>query len=579
MKIHRSFKKILPLLLIIFGACASSESPLIPSISLNTFGGFKYGDAREFVYTSNTILSELEWPMYPMITLGAGLDLSWKQGLEIKADITAGLPGNTGIFKDSDFMNQPASSVKTHYSQHEGILQHAIDVRSDVLWNFKTPLTGPGSTQKIEIAPSLGFRYLLYKWAGVNGYLQHAPETAYPYSAWTEATVKSPCSGTVIDYQQEYWMPTAGVTITFPIKENFLFGFGANLSPFVYCYGIDNHYANISASGDPVNTYSTTSSTKYFDIMTGGLLIEPSIKFEWLATNRITFFFDGYWTFISGLRGDTYKQATGSTTYTKTYLSNGAGGGASFSALDLKLGIKLKVFNSSANQAVSSIEIPKGYSKLNATDIVSTEKIEGQVAQIIAPFNKSMSPLPFTILAEIDSDPSFCVYYLNTKKFPKYTDFFRNSAILHGKIEVCRYSINKAIRSILSEAGEISPDPNKTTWSLAEIQEITISSKSLKGNLSEESKNEFLKNALYLTYSSIGLSDFPEKSETVITTSQVLLHTIKNDFTGINALEAPKITSGVQKSTLSLTEDIKELPELAQGTTELLAALSYILSE
>lgn len=307
----------------------------LPDIFLKAAGGLTIGDAREFVYYDNQLLSELEWPLYPMYSFTLGVDFVWQAGLELTADISAGIPGLTGIAKDSDFLNLPSSSVKTHYSQHDGFLEHALEVKTAASWNFTLPVSVPGSNKKVSIAPSAGFRYLLYKWTARDGYAQYASDTNFypenPYHApWTEKVTKENIYGPGIAYQQEIWMPTMALSITIPVSQAALISLGASASPFVSAYGIDNHFLSF---------YDFT----YFDILSLGYMIEPDITLSYSVTDKTNIFLDGSWTYITGLRGDTYKRSSSSSAYTTFLMSSGNGGGASFNALAIKVGIKTQL--------------------------------------------------------------------------------------------------------------------------------------------------------------------------------------------------------------------------------------------
>lgn len=303
-------------LFITFTVAVWAENPALPEVFISTSAGPTIGVAREFVYIEDEILSELEWPMYPVWSVDVASSLKWKVGLEISAAVSIGIPGAAGTFKDSDFNLQPEDSVKTHYSQHDGYLEHSLAASCATSWKFKT--------RHIDITPSIGFKYLKYKWTAQDGYTQYGEGD----DPWSKDEPKEKIYGTSIAYQQEYIMPTLGISVAFPFLDRFSAQIGVMGSPYVSCVGTDNHFLR---------------DTTFTDIMTGGYLIEPSFLITWRQKTNFSLFLGGNWLYIAGLRGNSYSRTSSSSQYSKDSESSGGGGGASFNAFQMRLGIEMSV--------------------------------------------------------------------------------------------------------------------------------------------------------------------------------------------------------------------------------------------
>lgn len=308
-----------------------------PSIFLGTSGGVSLGEAHEFVYTNNKVLSELIWDMKPLTTLGIDMNLQWAQRFQITSSLMLGLPFYTGSMTDSDYLNllSDGTTYKTTFSSHDAHLNHSINLNFNTGWRFELHQNGPGTDQKIMIIPSVGFRYLSYKWSGQNGYLQHTIASVGVYPAWDPDQPKVKAYGTAIDYQQQYWIPTLGIAVDVPVGTRDSLNFELQGSPIVFCQGTDRHY--IPTSGwDYTNS---TQYTEYKDILSGGYLVEPTVSFKHIITDKILFTAGVGCTIIRGLRGETYKDASGIV----TKFSKANGGGASFQTINVKLGITTRL--------------------------------------------------------------------------------------------------------------------------------------------------------------------------------------------------------------------------------------------
>jgi len=315
-----------------------------PSVFLGTSGGIRYGEAHEFVYTGDKILSELVWDLKPAAELGLNLDLCWAEGLLIKSGLLFGIPQQTGTMTDSDYLNllSDGTTYKTTFSSHDAYLEHSIDMSINAGWKFNLRILGPESRFPVSITPTLGFRYMNIKWSGQNGYLQHTSAVGGVYPAWDKDQPKTAAIGTVIDYQQQYWIPQAGITIVIPVGNRISVDLGAQGSPVVFCNGTDNHYPG-TVYADYWDFTDAAYSTVYTDVLTYGILIEPDMAVRIIINERLSVLMDARWTYITNLRGDTFSRSSLGGSTTKYSEASGQGGGAAFKALAFKLGVTTRL--------------------------------------------------------------------------------------------------------------------------------------------------------------------------------------------------------------------------------------------
>jgi len=295
--------------------------------------GLLQGEARELVYQDNIKLSELFWPMNTLKTVGLENRIVWADKLGIDFSISTAFPGVSGTMIDKDFLYAKDRSAMTNYSEHTAYLEQMLDFSAGISWHFSLPLVIPGAEKNTGLTPRLGYRYMTMSWNGSRGFGQYANhgienadhlyETCDP---WSADIAKVPYTGTVITYRQEYVIPTAGLTMSLPFGKSFEIKVGADLSPYVWCNDIDIHMAR-------------TPPKEFHDILAGGYCIEPNAYVRWDATNHFAIFMNGNWTYIDGLRGETYSKSISADLFTKNNKANG--GGAALSTWSIKLGVEL----------------------------------------------------------------------------------------------------------------------------------------------------------------------------------------------------------------------------------------------
>ena len=300
-----------------------------PKLSIATSAGLLQGEARELVYQDNIKISELFWSMNTLKTVRLENRIVWADNLGIDLSISTAFPSISGTMIDTDFLNVKDQYAMTNYSEHTAYLEQMLDLSAGISWHFCLPLVIPGAIKKTALTPRLGCRYMTLSWNASGGFYQYVDDRDWSLyntgAPWSSDIPKKQLIGTVITYQQEYVIPTTGLTLSLPLGQSFEIEIGADLSPYVWCNDIDMHLKK---------------SMEYHDIMAGGYCIEPKTSVKWDATNHLSLFINGHWTYIDGLRGETYLKSISGDLFSKLDKANG--GGAALNTWSIKLGAEFK---------------------------------------------------------------------------------------------------------------------------------------------------------------------------------------------------------------------------------------------
>ena len=297
----------------------------IPASELALSTGVLSGTAREYVYENGYRISELDWPVDSVSAFSAHATLVWGGKLELSSEATFALTRGNGSMTDSDYLNMPTDTAKTHYSRHDATLDAARILSADLGWHFELPVQGPYSKENVRFTPSIGLRFLHYEWTASNGYIQYGSQNSDgTYTAWNENLPKVRLYGNVITYKQEYLFPNLRMALRIPVGDRFSAEFGIRSCPFVWATGTDHHILR---------------SLWFYDIMQAGQYVEPDASVNFRITRHTSCIAHVRWTSIDGLRGSTYQKTDSSSSYTTYSESDGNGGGAAFSELAVELGL------------------------------------------------------------------------------------------------------------------------------------------------------------------------------------------------------------------------------------------------
>lgn len=325
MTAERAHARLLPAAVFL---TALSLAPAVADIELtvSTGTGVTYGIARELVFSTSTAtglsytVSELDWDIKPLPYAKAAVTLKTSAGFIASLDARLGVPLRTGVIGDSDWLNYDFNGdpQKTNYSEHDCFTERAILLDARAGWQIPV-------TSWAAIVPYLSLGFMDFKWSARDGYLLYPPgygSTATPPYPPLSSDTPVPASGTGIIYEQTYLIPALGCRAEFRAG-SFRGSVAFTVSPFVFCNDVDNH---VFANKD------------FYDTMSNGLLLEPSIALEWQVSERSRLRLDVSYRSITRLVGSTRIVATGpGLTPGVTAGSYANSAGASYEALNASL--------------------------------------------------------------------------------------------------------------------------------------------------------------------------------------------------------------------------------------------------
>ena len=115
--------------------------------------GIHSGEIRELVYEGDEILSELVWPLDSLLTVTLGGSLPLGGGVHLSASLEAGSLLMEQSMTDSDYLNLPERSEKTHFSRHPVDMKQYLEFRGALRRPVTTGLSGVCTNRKIRISP------------------------------------------------------------------------------------------------------------------------------------------------------------------------------------------------------------------------------------------------------------------------------------------------------------------------------------------------------------------------------------------------------------------------------------------
>ena len=267
-----------------------------------TFGtefGFIRGTALELVYpvdTKGEFLSELRWDMKPVFYYGAQFDFGHRDlmsgpGFSASISFKAGVPGDSGIMEDRDWMSQVNGNL-THFSSH-------INKTHEFYWlDAAIGASFPIKTY-FYIIPFISGSWMHFSFTGRDGKIKYArvksvnPDTYYPID---ENPTEISFIGDDIHYMQNWLLLAAGFSIGTKFLSRFSFDFSFQISPLTYCASIDEHLSR---------------ELTFIDFTGWGLFLEPAGRLSFYI-EKLEFSVDLAYSYIGNTRGQTYmKQGNG----------------------------------------------------------------------------------------------------------------------------------------------------------------------------------------------------------------------------------------------------------------------------
>jgi outer membrane protease len=304
--------------------------PYVFSTGVST--GFLYGEGEEIVYFYDKVndgnASQLLWDVKPMFYIGSSLyfdqeDPLKKWGFFGALDLKFGVPGlKTGTMEDRDWdTNNTLIGFSSHTNATEGAM----------LLDFSAGFSFP--IQNVLYIRMYGvLSYTHFKWASRDGHSQYA-DGAYPSA--NDAPANS-VYGPAINYSQDWFEFTLGISVYYPFIKYFTLGFSAQFVPLVILtHGRDDHLER---------------DTQFDDYMSKGASFKPKGEISFSPTSRlsISLFVRGIIMFeISGPSYRRYSGVEGTETAGGTVTGESdellLDAGAAFRALDMGLLFKVKL--------------------------------------------------------------------------------------------------------------------------------------------------------------------------------------------------------------------------------------------
>ncbi len=293
-------------------------------LSMGTFAGSEYGVAKELVYYSDSTfnyykVSELDWPLEPMILAGATFSLEAPFGLTSSLRFSSGIPADVGKITDSDYLN--FDGQKTHFSEHTATLEHSMSARLDVGWRTDF-------TSAFSVAAFGRYLYRTVKWSAHDGYLQYPPsgQSIGSYTPWSPSTSKVYLYGLVALYEQIYSIPAVGIRGEYRINDRLSISGSVAFSPLASVNDIDNHVLR---------------SLIFYDSTSGATYLEPNLSLAFRPSSSLAIRFDlSYLSVVSPKNGTVTKVNTATDSVTN-YAGSGSTAGITLQTYGATLGVRL----------------------------------------------------------------------------------------------------------------------------------------------------------------------------------------------------------------------------------------------
>jgi len=278
--------------------CQESAKKRNYSFSVGAQFGFVHGQALELVYpargeTKGELLSELKWDMKYVFYYGAKFDFSRTDvmsapGFFASVSFKAGIPADSGIMEDRDWMSKENSNL-THFSSH-------TNKTREFYWlDLALGTTIPIKTY-FYVKPFVSGSWMHFSFTGRDGYFKYPNEEGM-------------FSGNVIHYKQDWFLIALGISAGTKILSPFSFDLSFQISPFTYCAAKDDHIRR---------------ETIFMDFTGWGLFLEPeaSVSFK---VKQIEFFLNFNYRYIGRTIGQSYQNEKN----TGFFIGNKAGAGLS----------------------------------------------------------------------------------------------------------------------------------------------------------------------------------------------------------------------------------------------------------
>jgi outer membrane protease len=304
--------------------------PFPYALSLSPQFGFLYGQGEEQVYlsdNSDTLMSQLLWDLKPLFYGGIKLEFAQRNPQEGFGGFGAlslkfGIPMRTGVMEDRDWLAARHPGAVTNYSLHNALSRAALIL--DLAAGPSIPLG-----RFLAIRPSLGFSYTRFSWTGQGGYLHYKEKNTGGYSyvnePLTDSDPKTPVSGTVISYSQDWLHLPLGLSLLVMPGRRFSGMLWFYAGPVLKFVALDNHYLRY---------------LQFMDKIRGGYFLEPGGEFRFGLGKHFFLRAYGSWRYFAAKpNGESYYRPDDGGSW--IFLGDTSGG--RLQTMDLGIGFEVRL--------------------------------------------------------------------------------------------------------------------------------------------------------------------------------------------------------------------------------------------
>lgn len=238
--------------------------------SISAQFGMINGLLNENVFSTDLLISQLNWTMDYVFFVGAGVTIQFLKMFYLNVGYWSGLNREIGYITDSDYNTDGTLS---DFSRHYNTLQKIYFFDANAGFTFK--IFNP-----LSVTAMIGYNSQNAKMAARNGYLQ------YPAGATRKAFY-----GTGLSNEVTYYIPYFGLGANLEIADLLYFQFFPMYSPIVYCDGVDYHYRR------EIDFYTRITSGEFFSLM---------VAAGWKLTKNASLVFSVQYTSIVMGKGESY---------------------------------------------------------------------------------------------------------------------------------------------------------------------------------------------------------------------------------------------------------------------------------
>jgi len=310
---------VLLLILVVFSVNAQNGHLFSVGFSV----GLLSGATEEIVYRSssaNNYMSQLTWPFTPLFYAGIDAGYIWLgpanpagvfenifSGFFLDAFVKFGLPGETGMMEDRDWIRQPTWAL-SHYSLHDTKMESAMLAGVELGKSFRL-------YNEFRLSVFLSYNVMYYQFAARGG--------TFLYPELDGGHFYDPSPEDVVTYRQFWQILSPGLSFYGVFNTYFDVEIFFKATPLIMASSFDEHLSR---------TLQIINDPMYY-----GLYLEPGFVFSFKPASNFMLSLSFNYKNIRGTRGNSrYRYPNNSTTYRNV-------GGADYSAFDIGIAAKLRI--------------------------------------------------------------------------------------------------------------------------------------------------------------------------------------------------------------------------------------------